>query len=254
MPALATVPHKLPTHLAQAPLAEAIFEFRFKPVPQTSVAQLLPGLVFAKLHDKYDRSEATPVAGIPEQIRKGDPNLRYAALHRLSGEKSSVFIGEQVAGVSVIEPYEGWQRFRPRILEFLEIARASNLIERVERFSIKAINLIPSTSGQQLDLLNLRLEIGGIRAPETGFHFRTELNDKAFSRIIEIQPNTQIQFTTSKTTTGLLLSLDCVKILTNEDFWSAYATAINDVHNQLKELFFGLITQKTLESLEPSYE
>jgi uncharacterized protein (TIGR04255 family) len=250
--ALVTLPSKLPHYLARAPLAEAIFELRFKPA-QVSIAQLLPGLVFAKLGSRYGRSEATPVASIPPQLRDMDPNLRYQAQYRLSGERSSIFLGERVAGVSMTAPYEGWHHFRPRILEFLEIVRGSGLVETVERFSIKAINIVP-TLGAQLDLLNLHLEIGGIKPPENGFHLRAEVNDDTFLRIIEISTNASAKLPSGETTSGLLLSLDCVRPMRNEDFWSIQETSIDEVHEQLKELFFGLINQQSLESLGPSYE
>lgn len=249
---LPIVPLKLPHHLARAPLAEVTFELRFKPA-QSSIAQLLPGLVFAKLGGKYGRSEATPFASFPPQIREIDPNLRYQPEYRLSGDTASVLIGERVAGVSTTAPYEGWRHFRPRVLEFLEILQTSQLIEKVERFSIKATNIIPAPGGQ-FDLLNLRLEIGGIKPSENGFRLRTEISDKTLVRIIEIATNATIQFRSGETMSGLLLSLDCVRILEGEDFWSIHTKAIDEVHDQLKELFFGLITQASLESLGPSYE
>ena len=251
--ALPTVPTKIPHNLARAPLVEAIFEFRFTPA-QSSVAQLLPGLIFSKLSGKYDRSEATPVASIPPEIRAKHSDLRYQAQHRLSGERASVFIGDRVAGVSITRPYEGWRRFRPRILEFLEVLQTSKLVERGERFSIKFVNIIPSAPGQQLALLNLRLEVGGIGAPENGFRFRTEINDETYIRIIQIVTNAETDISSQEKISGLLLSLDCIRVLRNEDFWQEHPSGIDQVHDQLKHLFFGLITEKTLESLEPSYD
>jgi uncharacterized protein (TIGR04255 family) len=256
MKVLATVPSKLPLHLAHPPLAEATFELRFRPT-QPSIAQLLPGIIYAKLGGKYGRSEALPFASIPSQIRvqmsEKDSNLLYQAEYRLSEEGASIFVGERIAGVSMTAPYEGWHHFRPRILEFLEILRSSGLVEKVERFSIKATNIIPAT-GVQLDLLNLRAEIGGISAPEKGFRFRTEINDKTLNRIIEVSTNATVQFHSGETTSGLLLSLDCVRPVENEDYWSIHEKALDEVYRELKELFFGLITQEGLESLGPSYE
>jgi uncharacterized protein (TIGR04255 family) len=249
---LLTVPANLPHHLAKAPLAEATFEFRYKPA-RSPIAQLLPGLLFAKLGGEYDRSEATPIAAIPEQLRSVDPNLRYQAEYRLSGDRASIFIGERVAGVSVTQPYEGWRRFRPRIDQFLKIVQESNLIATVERFSIKFVNVIPAAPDSQLDLLNLRLEIGGVKPPENGFRFRTEINDEAFLRVIDIATNAEVQFPNSEKASGLLLSLDCLRVLKGEDFWQMYQSEIESVHHQLKELFFGLITPKSLESMGPSY-
>lgn len=251
--ALTTVPPKLPHHLNRQPLVEVTFEFRFKPA-RPSVAQLLPGLIFAHLHDKYGRSEATPFASIPSKIREIDPNLRYQADYRLSGDRASISIGEHVAGLNVTAPYEGWARFRSRVLEFLKIVQDSHLVDKVERFSIKFVNIIPAPPGTQLDLLNLRVEIGGIRPPEDGFKLRTEINDNTYIRIVELATNAGAHLPSGEDRSGLLLVGDCIRTLKGEDFWSIHADGIDQLHLEAKQLFFGLITQKTLESLEPSYE
>ena len=251
---LPTVPPTLPTHLAKAPIIEGTFEIRFNPA-QPAVAQLLPGLVFAKLGGKYGRAEATPIASIPPQVREIDPNLRYQAEYRVSGETAAVFMGDRVAGVSVPAPYEGWQNFRPRVLEFLELLQGSQLVRAVERFSLKFTNVIPAPPEpqRQLDLLNLKVEIGGIKPNENGFRFRTEINDERIIRIVELATNAEVQILGGKAS-GLLLSLDCIRQIGGEEFWPNHLKSIDDLHVQLKELFFGLITENTLQSLGPVYE
>jgi uncharacterized protein (TIGR04255 family) len=210
--------------------------------------------LFARLGQKYARSEATPIASIPPQIRDNDSNLRYQPHYKLfSDEGATILLGNRAAGVSVGPPYEGWEAFRPRVEEFLAVVKESGFVRTVERLSIKFVNVLEAPENKQLELLSFAVELGGIKAPEFGLRFRTEINDERFIRIIEIATNATVQLPSGQKKTGLLLSLDCIRLLRGEDFWPTTRHGLEELHVELKQLFFGLITQTTLATLQPSY-
>lgn len=68
--------NRIPVKLKKEPLIEAIWEIRFACV-NSPVADLLPGMLFKSFPGKYGMAVKPPIAGIPAQIVKHDPNLRY---------------------------------------------------------------------------------------------------------------------------------------------------------------------------------
>jgi uncharacterized protein (TIGR04255 family) len=251
MPVLGSTPEKLPVRLGKPPLVDAVFEVRFQ-ATQKSIAQLLPGFFFSRLGKEYPRSEAMPIASLPAEFRDMDASLRYQFHYRLSGETAAILVGDRSAAVSALTPYQGWDEFRPRIDSFLKVLDESKLVHNVERFSLKFVNVISSTSTSQLHLLNLELAIGGVKPSDSGFQLRTELNDADLVRIIEIRPHAVAKLR-SKNITGLMLSIDCIQKTPGASISDLHLTTIEKVHLDLKQLFFGLITPATLSSLEPHY-
>ena len=233
-------------------MVDAIFEVRFEPA-KAGTGQLLPGLIFAKLGTRYPRSEATPVASIPPQIREQEPSLRYQFHYRISGTSATISVGDRSASVTASPPYQGWEFFRPRIDEFLAVLRESALVKRLERFSLKFVNILDVPEDSQLSLLNLDVRLGGITAPDDGFHLRTELRDAHLIRIVEITPKTTAKLSSGESRSGLLLSIDCIKATSSGNLDELTPEAIEQVHQELKEVFFGLITPTTLSALDPTY-
>ncbi|HET7603482.1 MAG TPA: TIGR04255 family protein, partial [Gemmatimonadales bacterium] len=211
----------LPIRLEQPPLEEATFEVRFAPSVD-SVVNLLPGIFFAKLGSQYTRSESLPLASLPLPIRKAEPNLRYQQQIRLIGESLAIFIGDCVAGVSILAPYQGWAEFEPRILEFLQTLHASGLASKVERASMKAVNLIPAADQSGLDMLNVHVEIAGAPPPGVGFRLRAELADGRMIQILEISPSAQLTSPNGRAGSGVLIAVDSILSIDGEEFWSDF--------------------------------
>ena len=60
---------RLPVRLERPPLIEAVFELRFAPRSGFSI-ELLPGLIFPALKDRYPLLEQTPTGSIPRDLRQ----------------------------------------------------------------------------------------------------------------------------------------------------------------------------------------
>jgi uncharacterized protein (TIGR04255 family) len=243
----------LPIRLEHPPLEEATFEIRFAPSVD-SVVNLLPGIFFANLGDRYSRSESLPLASLPLPLRRAEPNLRYQQQIRLVGESLAIFIGDCVAGVSVLAPYQGWAEFEPRILEFLEALRRSGLATQIERASMKAVNLIPATDQSGLDLINVHVEIAGAPPPGAGFQLRAELREGRMIQILEISPSAQVTSPGGRSASGVLIAVDSIMPIDGAQFWADVTGVTRHLHDATKQLFFRLLTRETLNALGPIYD
>lgn len=245
--------NRLPVRLETVPLFEATFELRFRPTREDAV-DLLPGILFSALGDRYGRSEATPLASLPRAIRSQDSKLWYQAHYRLLGENGGVFVGDRVAGLNHGPPYDGWSTFLPQIEALLEVISRNEIIEHLERYSMKFTNVLMGEPGRRLDLLDFEVELADYELAEAGMSFRTELKDDRLIRIIEIVPAATINNPRTKPIDGLLLSLDCINPSPEDGFLTSPQAGLEEVHTELKSLFFSIITNDTLESLGPEYD
>lgn len=244
----------LPPRLKKQPLLESVLEVRFKSSDKP-VADLLPGIVFSRLSNEYKRLELLPPASIPKQFRNQDPNLQNLATHRISGDDAVVFFGDGVLGLAKPHPYQGWKDFRGRIQRFVDVVRESGVINEIDRFSMKSVNVIPSGQNQQLGKLTLDVKIAGKPVSDTGFSLRTEINDASYQRIVEVMPNVVAQTGAGAQYTGLRLTIDCIRLCpASKKGWEDLSNGLDAIHDDQKRLFFELLTPDTLASLEPEYE
>jgi uncharacterized protein (TIGR04255 family) len=195
------------------------------------------------------------LASLPAEFRKTQPELQYQQQIRLTGGQASVFIGDSVAGVSLLAPYPGWADFRPRIDAFLDVLKASRLVKLPERISLKFVNLLTDLPQSQLDSLNVSLKVAGQPMPETGFQTRFELNDAPFRRIIEIAAGATLSPKLGRNGKkfGLILSIDCIRSLEDVDFWTQAPDLIETLHTDLRTMFFRLVSSGTVATLGPVY-
>lgn len=243
---------QLPEKLELAPIVEATFELRFQPAKE-SAADLLVGMLYSNngLQAYQQRVRALPVANVPRSIRDSDPNLKYLASHQLSGSGSHLMVGDHVLGLSCTA-YDGWDELKKSVKILLEAAKGTNLIGPVERYSLKAMNILPTPVGKALEALNARFEIAGRKAEEQGFHFRTEFVSERLTTIIELAPNANVTIE-GQVKSGTLITLDTIRSSDAEEIWSKSDKCLHEVHTELKTLFFSLLTEATIETLKPTW-
>jgi uncharacterized protein (TIGR04255 family) len=239
---------RLPVRLERPPLVEAIFELRFE-TNAPSGGDLLPGLLFSQLRDVYPEFAPLPLSSVPREIRERDGNLRFKPAHRLAGKSSVVQVGDHSITVSKSPPYVGWADFSAEIRRVLEALRGVRLVTTTPRCSFRCINVLPAPLGAQLQLLNGSFELGGLRAPEAGFQFRTEFKGDGLVTIVQLATNA----TTPTVQVGLVVDVDVVHELGSADFWASRDLLLDLLHGRAKKMFFSLLTDSTISLLGPTW-
>ena len=245
--------HGIPKRLGKEPLIEALWEIRFTS-EDGSVGEILPGLLYQKLRDRYPKLERLPAADIPRPIAEADPSLRYQATVRLHAPPFAVQIGAHAVSVTCAKPYSGWDAFHERIMDVATTLKATGLASKPERFSLKYVNLLDLDPPPSLALLNVELNVGGRSVEREPVHVRTELRDAECIHIIQIAAPVQAAVGQAKPVTGVLIDLDTVVVLDPGSFWENLQPRLLAARTQSKKLFFRLLTEATLARLEPEYE
>jgi uncharacterized protein (TIGR04255 family) len=230
-----------------------VWEIRFSS-DKPSVAELLPGLLFNTLLQKYGNIVRLPAADIPAPIVEHDPNLRYVPRIRLEGGNQAVQIGEHVVSLSCRRPYSGWTKFSEDIRGLIAAIKNTGLIGRLERFSLKYIDLIELDPPADLGCLNLELKLGEHAISTRPVHLRTEIREQDLIHIVQIvSPAEAVIPGDEKRMVGVLLDIDTIKPLSESESWDDLERRLDDVHLSCKKMFFSLLKPETVIKLEPEY-
>jgi uncharacterized protein (TIGR04255 family) len=132
------------------PIQEAVCEFTFEPLkgnPDWDLA--LPGkLQLEKELAEYSApSRQQHLHSISTGGNKGQPEVALQqTLHRIHlprpDNRALLSLGHNILGIVVLPPYEGWEKFQPRILRALNAYIAKTGLSVVRRLGVRYINRI----------------------------------------------------------------------------------------------------------------
>lgn len=243
----------IPVRLKKEPLLEAVWEIRFTGA-KSPVADLLPGMLFSSFASKYGTGVRLPIADIPTPIVEHDPNLRYAPKIRLDGDNRAIQIGDRVVSLNQRRPYSGWAKFSADIRELAEAVQKTGLVSRLERFSLKYIDLIELEKPVGLAHLNLSLKMGEYELAAKPVHLRTEIKENDLIHIIQVvSPAEVIMPGTGSPLKGVLVDIDSIRPMADGESWDVLYRKLDEVHASCKRIFFNILKPETIEALEPEY-
>lgn len=222
-----------------------------------SAGDLLPGMLFAALRHRFDRSTALPFGLLPKALRERDANLRYQPSHKLEGHALSVLVGQRMAAVSFTRPYGGWAVVKPQILECFEKLLETSFVQKVERVSLKYVNLL-SDGVDKFDLSQLRLKVqlGDLNINPKGFMLQAEVEKNDCVTIVHAAGGASVGVNQlgKPTASGVLLTVDTLKLGPFGERFRAELPGILDViHSTEKEIFVQCVAPETLEKLGPKW-
>jgi uncharacterized protein (TIGR04255 family) len=242
----------IPKRLRKEPLVEALWEIRFRS-DNESVGDLLPGLVFKAMGALYPKIERLPAANLPSSVLQQDATLHYIPTIRLEGNPYSIQIGKHVVSLSCRRPYTGWGQFEPRIFELADMLKETNLLTRLERFSLKYIDIIPWADLPSLEPLQILIKLGEHELTNNPVQLRTELRENGFLHIVKIASPAQAALPTGESFEGVLIDLDTIYQQESNELWPDFSHLLGRAHKFSKSLFFHLLTKEMIDQLEPEY-
>ena len=241
---------KIPKKITPCPIVEAIVEVRFN---SKTPDEAIFGIVYDKFKDKFSKTEKLPILQIPEQIRSKDPNLRHKPCYKLTNEDLIIQVGPRVFSLANFENYMGWKSFSKVIKEIFKIFFHALSIDRVERIALRYVNLF-----NELNILkksNLKIELKSENLGSNEINFIANIPSENFNRRLLIANHSEVTVNQNRYT-GSIIDIDTVQ---NEfsfektiDF-GKFIACINEAHIKEKELFFSLLNEEFLASLNPEY-
>lgn len=243
--------NKCPTKITPCPIVETTIDIVCTfTVPKEAVIGLIYSQLVNIYGDKNIHIEQLPICNIPEEIRRQDINLRNKPTHQISCLEGIIFIGSSSLSFGILPPYESWVKAQTFISKVIETIKNSNIIKHISRTSIRYLNFFENNIFEETNL-NITLCEEQISYPSTVF--RTEIpSDGKFIDILQITNGVHIKNSAlNLNADGSLIDLCivCDKVSIN-----MLKEVINDCHQEAKKLFFNLLNEKLLNSLNPEYE
>jgi uncharacterized protein (TIGR04255 family) len=246
---------KLPKKLNKEPLIDAVFEVRFSSVAPASV--ILPGFLFNKLEGEK-KIESFPISQLPKPVRDADPNIKYAPLSRIEWRKFIISISDFSVSVSCKYPYPGWCDFKPAVLNIIEILVESNIVNEVERYSMKYIDLFPEKDIQQVvGMFNLEMSIAGHKLEKEQFHLRIDVPKDGFMHTVQVVSLAQAVLSDGTKKEGAIIDIDTAVAMGNSPIRllaDGISEKLDSIHSANKNMFFSCLKSHAIDSLEPNYD
>lgn len=246
---------KLPIKLKKEPLIDAIFEMRFSSA--TPASSVLPGFLFSRCEGNKS-IEQLPASELPKPIRDNDPNLQFAPLTRLQWNRFVILIGDRSLAVGCALPYPGWVEFKPAILHIVNLVKEIGIVQTVQRFSMKYIDLIPSGAiEEQISQINLSVIIGDHTLKKETFSLRVEIPRDGILNAVQITSSAVATLPDKSTREGVIVDIDTIANVDNQDFgkWlEDLPERLEAMHAMNKSMFFECLHQEAIDALEPIYE
>lgn len=249
---------QLPTRLENEPLVDAICELRMEEA--VPLADILPGILFHKLDDPQPKIKRLPAAEIPQPVRANDPSLHYEPTQRLEWGHYVISVGDRNVIISCKLPYPGWPKFKAKILEIVNLIADVGVAGKVERFSIKYVNLVEAPSlAEQSAKINLTLHIGALKqVDDSHINMQVHYVEGDACHILNVITGANARMPDGRKASGVVVDIDSiennVEPIPFDSFAQGLAGRLEALRHSNKAHFFSCLKQKTIDEMGPTYE
>ena len=250
------VEKKLPKKLGKEPLIDAIFEIRFS--SDAPASEIIPGFLFSSLEGNKT-IESLPTSQIPKPLREADPNLKFAPITRLNWGNFTINVSNFSVSVGCNYPYQGWEKFRSAIINVVSSLEKIGIINSINRYSMKYIDLIPSDDiKHQISLINMDISVADHKIESETFILRVDIIRDNFINVIQIIPSASAKLIDGTKREGIIIDVDTIhtiddltiKNVIDQDF----SGRLDIIHKANKTMFFNCLKPETITKLEPVYD
>ncbi len=232
----------LPKVINPCPILDAAFEIRFTTKIHPSA---IFGMIYNVLQDDFPKVENLPILQLPEAVRASDPNFRFKPHFRISNEKFVTQIGPDVLTISSYPKYTGWNEFSQQIFSILDRIHKAEIINSVIRIGIRYINFFDNDIFNDIDL---KICIGDNDIAYKNTIVRTEIEQDSFKSSLQVANNAN-----HNNKLGSIIDIDTFSESNLKDFFANKESLISGGHTKEKELFYSLLKEDFLKTLNPTY-
>lgn len=234
---------KLPTKITPCPIIDVTLGIHFESsLPSGAVF----GILYNEFKGKYPNYDELPILQIPEAIRNSDQNLKYHAHYKLSNETFTLLIGSNSLSISNPKDYVGWDSFFSEVLYVIDTVKKINIINSVSRLGLRYVDFF-----QDINILEkIQNKIIIENSVSTNLVSQIEAGD--FIQTLRIINNVKLNRDNIEYN-GSIIDIDTSLNEYNEDILNKFSETIEDAHKIEKKLFFNLLDEEFLKTLNPEY-
>jgi uncharacterized protein (TIGR04255 family) len=236
----------IPKKITPCPIVDCTLELRF----QSSVeAGAVFGIVYSAFRGEYPKVQKMPILNLPEQIRLGDPKLIYQPWYLMRGEDFSLAVSPSQLGLHKSGEYPGWSTVSERLNRMVQTLFKLGIVGEVKRFSLRYINFF---NFDIFDKVKLIVGINGKSITNNETLVRTIFPGMRYKSLLRIANNSIVRIE-KKTKQGSIIDIDTSLEMQLDGFFQDSASIIEEGHSEEKKVFFGLLKDDFLQTLNPEY-
>jgi uncharacterized protein (TIGR04255 family) len=248
------MPNKFPSRLKKCPIINSVCEIRY--TSNAPIDSILPGILHASLPGN---KIIHPVLPVPQEIVRQDPSMQSVPSFNLEWEHFIIIGNFTYVSVSYIPPYKRWSDFKQGICKIFKVLFESEVFLSITRYSIKYIDLIEIVDDiMPLDLLNVEIRVMGEQLSNENTVLRVERQADEILHVINVATSARVQLPDGTIRHGVLIDTDSLCLLDTPlppmTFLATHEELLDKLHKENKDLFFSLLTEKTINMLEPEYD
>ena len=237
---------KIPKKITPEPIIEAIVEVKFTPkVP----ADTILGLVYGQVSGKYKTVERLPILQLPDDVRSQDPNLRFQPLYRMYHESFIFQLGPMVLSVAV-RNYPGWALFEREIIDIYNHCKKADIFDSILRVGMRYVNFFDPNVFEQT---KLTLMFDRVDLSKQLTTLLTKIPYGEYESTLKVSNMASVK-TDKGLQTGSVIDIDTYTDKRDQITNSELSVLLEHQHEITSKLFFSLLTESFLATLDPEYE
>ncbi|MDR1925452.1 MAG: TIGR04255 family protein [Planctomycetaceae bacterium] len=242
---------KLPKKLKTDLILSAVFELRFSTkIPQEAVY----GMVYQAVIKKYPSVSPVrlPITQLPDVVRNFDPNLIFQPYNILNIDTKGIGIGSRVINFSIQKPYIGWDQWSSFIAEFIPEFVQLGIFDNIERTGLRFANF---TEQNLCSIAQMDVQIGSTKLGCQPMTLRTEIQEGDYIKVLHLVNNAVVEVRPLERLNGSVIDIEIIKKIDmpSAKFQEQFETILEESHQLEKRLFFEIIKDEFLTTLEPDY-
>jgi len=235
---------KLPIEISPNPLVTSTIELRF--FTQAPSSDLLPVVyqAFSSLFPKFE------VSNLPADVKSSNPQFKFAPDYMLSNENYRLSFSNSVLSFEHVSEYQFWKNYFPFVSNCYE--KFFNLVkaEFIERIGVRYASVLDKTENANQVLISVP-GIGLEGYNQKFEHYRSIIKVEKFNLLLQVFENAKAE-KKDQTISGVYIDIDASfeeKIKPD----GKALEIIDQLHSEQKKLFFSLLKEDYIQTLNPKY-
>jgi uncharacterized protein (TIGR04255 family) len=242
---------KIPKKITPDRIRDSIVEVRYNThVPY----EALIGIFYQAVKDSFKYSnrplgkQQFPISApaLPQEI-----TLSLGGLSLFHNDKIKVQLQPNSIIFNCVGDYVGWENYKSEIEKAITIFSNSIEIESYSRLGIRYISEYPNYD--LVDCVKFNFTFGMPDIKSDTYSFRSEFKWEEYKVILNFNNKLLVVRKHGKQPTSTsIIDLDVIENINEKDL-KTLLTKLDRIHSKEKEVFFNIIDEKFLETLNPEY-
>lgn len=234
----------LPVEISPNPLVTSTIELRFS--TQIPSSDLFP-MIYKAFSDVLPKFE---LSNLPPDVKASNPQFKYAPDYVLSNENYKLSFSNSVLSFEHVSEYQFWKNYFPFVSKcfstFFDIVKP----EFIERIGVRYASVLDKTENANQVLVSVP-GIGLTGYDQKFEHYRAIIKVDKINLLLQVFENAKA-VKKDQTISGVYIDIDASfdeKIEPNEKALEV----IDLLHSEQKKLFFSLLKEDYIQTLNPKY-